>query len=107
MITADDLTPTVMMPTHDRAPAARLTAQAAMAAAALSDFEWRYPAYAGTAVLDGMRAVDYARLDAAGHVYLDYTGGALYAESQLARHRDLLAAPSSATRTPRTCPRAT
>ena len=27
----------------------------------------------------------------AGHVYLDYTGGALYAESQLARHRALLA----------------
>ena len=27
----------------------------------------------------------------AGQVYLDYTGGGLYAESQLARHRDLLA----------------
>ena len=27
-----------------------------------------------------MRATDYTRLDAAGHVYLDYTGGALYAE---------------------------
>ena len=27
----------------------------------------------------------------AGHVYLDYTGGGLYAESQLARHRALLA----------------
>ena len=38
-----------------------------------------------------MRARDYTRLDAAGHVYLDYAGGALYAESQLARHRDLLA----------------
>jgi selenocysteine lyase/cysteine desulfurase len=62
-----------------------------MAAAALSDFEWRYPAYAGTAVLDDMRARDYSRLDVAGHVYLDYTGGGLYAESQLARHRALLA----------------
>ena len=59
--------------------------------AALRDFERRYPAYAGTAVLDGMRARDYTRLDATGHVYLDYTGGGLYAESQLARHRDLLA----------------
>ena len=38
-----------------------------------------------------MRAMDYTRLDAAGHIYLDYTGGGLYAESQLARHRDLLA----------------
>ena len=35
--------------------------------------------------------MDYTRLDATGHVYLDYTGGGLYADSQLARHRDLLA----------------
>ena len=70
--------------------AVRPDEQTAMATA-LSDFEQRYPAYAGTAVLDGMRARDYSRLDAAGHIYLDYTGGALYAESQLARHRDLLA----------------
>ena len=59
--------------------------------AALRDFQRRYPAYAGTAVLDGMRARDYTRLDATGHIYLDYTGGGLYAESQLARHQDLLA----------------
>ena len=80
-----------MITTHDRTPAARPAYQAAMAAAALSDFEWRYPAYAGTAVLDDMRARDYSRLDVAGHVYLDYTGGGLYADSQLARHRALLA----------------
>ena len=71
-------------------PAVTLAGQTAMAAA-LADFERRYPAYARTAVLDDMRARDYARLDATGHVYLDYTGGGLYAESQLARHRDLLA----------------
>ena len=59
--------------------------------AARRDFERRYPFYAGTAVLDGLRARDYARLDASGHVYLDYTGGGLYAESQLDRHRELLA----------------
>ena len=88
---AQDLTPTVMLPAlDDRARTVMLAGQAPMAAA-LADFERRYPAYAGTAVLDGMRARDYTRLDAAGHVYLDYTGGALYAESQLARHRDLLA----------------
>ena len=75
---------------HDLAPAATLTREPAIAAA-LADFERRYPAYAGTAVLDGLRARDYARLDAAGQVYLDYTGGGLYADSQLARHRDLLA----------------
>jgi selenocysteine lyase/cysteine desulfurase len=64
--------------------------QAAMATA-LSDFEQRYPVYTSTAVLDQMRARDYARLDATGHVYCDFTGGCLYGESQLARHRDLLA----------------
>ena len=90
MTMTDDLTHTVMMTTHDLAPTVRLTGQAAMTLA-LRDFQRRYPAYAGTAVLDGMRAVDYARLDVAGHVYLDYTGGGLYAESQLAWHRDLLA----------------
>ena len=80
-----------MITTRDRTRAARPACQAAMAAAALSDFQWRYPAYAGTVVLDDMRARDYSRLDVAGHVYLDYTGGGLYADSQLARHRALLA----------------
>ena len=80
-----------MIPTQDRTPAARRAGQAAVTAAALRDFERRYPAYAGTAVLDDMRARDYSRLDVAGHVYLDYTGGGLYADSQLARHRALLA----------------
>jgi len=79
-----------MITGDDRTLAGTLTCQAAMTAA-LADFERRYPAYAGTAVLDDMRARDYARLDATGHVYLDYAGGGLYADSQLARHRDLLA----------------
>ena len=68
-----------MITAHDVTPAVRLTGQTAMTAA-LRDFELRYPAYAGTAVLDGMRARDYTRLDAVGHVYLDYTGGGLYAD---------------------------
>ena len=42
---------------HDLAPAATLTREPAIAAA-LADFERRYPAYAGTAVLDGLRARD-------------------------------------------------
>ena len=79
-----------MITAHDLTPAVTPAGQTAMAAA-LADFERRYPAYARTAVLDDMRARDYARLDATGHVYLDYTGGGLYADSQLARHRDLLA----------------
>ena len=79
-----------MITAHELTPAVTPAGQAAMAAA-LADFERRYPAYARTAVLDGMRARDYSRLDATGHVYLDYTGGGLYADSQLTRHRDLLA----------------
>ena len=54
-----------------------------------------------------MRARDYARLDITGHVYLDYTGGALYAESQLARHRALLAGAVFGNPHSRTCPRRT
>ena len=87
---ADDLTATAVMPAYDLIPAATLAGNTTMGAA-LADFEGRYPAYAGTAVLDGMRARDYTRLDATGHIYLDYTGGGLYAESQLTRHRELLA----------------
>ncbi|MCC6804980.1 MAG: aminotransferase class V-fold PLP-dependent enzyme [Anaerolineae bacterium] len=51
----------------------------------------RYPAYAATAVLDQLRATDYARLDQSGQIYLDYTGGSLYAASQLHQHMALLA----------------
>ena len=36
-----------------------------------------YPNYPSTEALDLLRASDYARLDLAGHVYLDYTGGGL------------------------------
>ncbi|HRF50510.1 MAG TPA: aminotransferase class V-fold PLP-dependent enzyme [Anaerolineales bacterium] len=39
---------------------------------------------------DGLRATEYARLDAAGHVYLDYTGGCLYAARQVREHQALL-----------------
>jgi selenocysteine lyase/cysteine desulfurase len=37
-----------------------------------------------------LRATEYARLDREGHVYLDYTGGSLYAECQLRDHMALL-----------------
>jgi molybdenum cofactor sulfurtransferase len=42
-------------------------------------------------MIDDLRATEYARLDIGGHIYLDYTGGGLYAESQLHRHNRLLA----------------
>jgi selenocysteine lyase/cysteine desulfurase len=48
------------------------------------------PEYLTTQELDRLRATEYARLDRLGHVYLDYTGGGLYAESQLHEHMDLL-----------------
>jgi selenocysteine lyase/cysteine desulfurase len=55
-------------------------------------FMEKFPGYAGTAPLDALRAADYSRLDSQGHVYLDYTGGGLYAESQIEAHRRILAA---------------
>lgn len=50
-----------------------------------------FPTYPTTHIIDDLRAVEYARLDLGGHIYLDYTGGGLYAESQLRRHHRLLA----------------
>lgn len=58
--------------------------------AAFEAFLNEYPAYDSTRKLDELRATDYARLDRHGHVYLDYTGGSLYAESQLRAHLALL-----------------
>ena len=45
---------------------------------------------ADPAAFDRLRERDFARLDAGGHVYLDYTGAGLYGESQLAEHLELL-----------------
>jgi selenocysteine lyase/cysteine desulfurase len=53
-------------------------------------FRQAYPAFASTSALDDLRAKEYARLDDRGQIYLDYTGGGLYAESQLREHFDLL-----------------
>lgn len=58
--------------------------------AAFSGFSVRYPSYATTAAIDRLRATEYRRLDDLGHVYLDYTGGSLFAESQLEEHMQLL-----------------
>ncbi len=49
-----------------------------------------YPDYPTTEILDRLRLTDYARLDVNQQVYLDYTGGGLYAESQILRHHRLL-----------------
>ncbi len=59
--------------------------------AAFQSFLTQFPAYHATATLDALRATEYGRLDRLGHVYLDYTGGGLYAEAQLRDHLALLA----------------
>ena len=49
-----------------------------------------YPMYTSTQPLDELRNSEYAGLDYNGHVYLDYTGAGLYAESQVRKHSALL-----------------
>lgn len=58
--------------------------------AAFQNFLKAYPSYGSTELLDRLRAEEYSRLDRSRHVYLDYTGGGLYAESQVRKHRQLL-----------------
>jgi len=48
-----------------------------------------HPSYVA---IDELRAREYARLDQQDHVYLDYTGGGLYAACQLQQHQRLLEA---------------
>ena len=55
-----------------------------------AEFLRAHPEYAATARLDELRASEFARLDDGGHVYLDYTGGGLFAASQLHEHVRLL-----------------
>jgi len=58
--------------------------------AAQSAFLQAYPTFESTCLLDELRTAEYARLDTYGHIYLDYTGGGLYAISQLQKHVALL-----------------
>lgn len=58
--------------------------------AAEAAFRRSAPEYEMTRHLDDLRASEYSRLDRLGHVYLDYTGGGLYAEAQVRAHLDLL-----------------
>jgi molybdenum cofactor sulfurtransferase len=54
------------------------------------EFLKRYPEYESTSIIDDLRASEFSRLDAQGHVYLDYTGGGLYGESQVRDHARFL-----------------
>ncbi len=58
--------------------------------AAENKFKTDYPEYINTKKLDELRGKEYGRLDRLGHIYLDYTGGGLYADSQLQKHMHLL-----------------
>ncbi len=55
------------------------------------EFIQKYPAYDKTHDLDELRDRDYSRLDRTGQVYLDYTGGGLFADSQMRLHQQVLA----------------
>ncbi len=57
---------------------------------AFADFLTRYPTFSQTKILDDLRATDYGRLDRENHIYLDYTGGGLYADSQITAHMEML-----------------
>lgn len=50
----------------------------------------QHPDYKATAELDELRRTDYPKLDAQQHVYLDYTGAGLFADSQIRAHTALL-----------------
>ncbi|NOY98686.1 MAG: aminotransferase class V-fold PLP-dependent enzyme [Chloroflexi bacterium] len=54
------------------------------------EFLKAYPSYPATKAIDDIRRAEYARLDVNRHVYLDYTGGGLYADAQLRKHYKLL-----------------
>ena len=71
-------------------PAPHKTQGAASLEETEAAFRRAHPRYAGTAVLDELRRTDFGRLDAGGHIYLDYTGAGLYADAQLAEHVQLL-----------------
>jgi len=47
-----------------------------------SAFIESFPSFNQTLLLDEWRETQYNRLDANGQIYLDYTGGGLYSDSQ-------------------------
>ncbi len=56
----------------------------------LESFLKQCPEYGETSAIDELRATEFARLDRLGHVYLDYTGGGLYGESQVRQQSEFL-----------------
>ena len=58
--------------------------------AAEAEFLARFPSFDPAGRFARMRRTQYGRLDAEGHVYLDYTGGGLHAASQVEAHAEML-----------------
>ena len=57
---------------------------------ALAEFLQAYPAFQTTSYIDDFRDREFSCLDEQGHIYLDYTDGGLYADSQILEHTDIL-----------------
>jgi len=53
-------------------------------------FLQRFPEFGELEPNEELRASEFARLDDLGHVYVDYTGGGLFGQSQVRRHSELL-----------------
>lgn len=53
-------------------------------------FLMEYPDFSTTSTIDTLREKEYSNLDCQGHVYLDFTGAGLYAQSQVKQHHQLL-----------------
>lgn len=58
--------------------------------AAYAEFLSKRPDYEETRSLDNLRETEFSRLDRLGHVYVDYTGGGLYGDSQIRQHAEFL-----------------
>jgi molybdenum cofactor sulfurtransferase len=71
----------------DHPSAAYLTAGIAVAE---RSFTRRFPGFDPDGSFAAMRRREYGRLDAEQHAYLDYSGGSLYANSQIEEHARLL-----------------
>ena len=83
--------------THGDAPAVptpriRTAEEEAALRTAREEFLRAYPSFADTRRLDDLRASEYFRLDERGHVYLDYTGSSVHADSQVRKHMELVRA---------------
>ncbi len=64
----------------------RIREESAGSAFVTQAFTSRYPDYCLTGRLDEVRATEYGYLDAGGHVYLDYAGAGLPADTQVSAH---------------------